>query len=162
VRGASALGAAARISPLVVGTFVAYGTSAPEFVVSLQSSLRGQPDIALGNVVGSNVFNILGVLGVSGLVSGQGVAVTGAALLLDIPVMIAVAVACLPIFFTGHRIARWEGGLFFGFFLAYSASSSFLSVPFAAGHSGSPQQLPVARRLSQRTASQPAAAPIRT
>ncbi|MEX0818208.1 MAG: hypothetical protein WD070_01405 [Pirellulaceae bacterium] len=122
VRSASALAVAARISPLVIGlTVVAYGTSTPELVVSVQSSLRGQAEIALGNVVGSNIFNLMGVLGLSGVVSGQGVAVSEAALQLDIPVMIAVAVACLPIFFTGNVIARWEGGLFFAYYCVYTA-----------------------------------------
>ena len=69
VRGASRLAIAMGISPLVVGlTVVAYGTSAPEMVVSVQSSLAGQPDVALGNVVGSNIFNVLFILGVSAMI----------------------------------------------------------------------------------------------
>jgi len=69
VRGASRLAMAMGISPLVVGlTVVAYGTSAPEMVVSVQSSLAGQPDVALGNVVGSNIFNVLFILGVSAMI----------------------------------------------------------------------------------------------
>jgi len=75
----------------------------------------------VGNVVGSNIFNILAVLGLSSLVSSSGVAVSDEALRFDIPVMTAVAVACLPIFFTGNVIARWEGFLFLGYYVAYVA-----------------------------------------
>ena len=77
-------------------------------------------DIAVGNVVGSNIFNILAVLGLSAVVAPSGVAVQQAALRFDIPFMIAVAVACLPIFFTGNRIARWEGALFLAYYVAYT------------------------------------------
>jgi len=69
VRGASRLAASLRISPLVIGlTVVAFGTSAPELAVSVQSALSGNADIALGNVVGSNIFNVLFILGVSALI----------------------------------------------------------------------------------------------
>jgi len=113
---ATALG----LSELVIGlTIVAVGTSLPEVVTSIVATLRGQRDIAVGNVVGSNIFNILAVLGVASLVVPHGIQVPAAALRFDIPVLIAVAVACLPIFFTGNVIARWEGALFFGYYLAY-------------------------------------------
>jgi cation:H+ antiporter len=108
------------VPELVIGlTVVAVGTSLPELVTSMLAALRGQRELAVGNVVGSNLFNILGVLGMASLVAPQGIPVSPAALALDIPIMIATAVACLPIFFTGHRIARWEGGLFFAYYLAY-------------------------------------------
>ncbi|MBC8875672.1 MAG: calcium/sodium antiporter [Planctomycetes bacterium] len=109
------------VRELVIGlTIVAVGTSFPELVTSIVASVRGQREIAVGNVVGSNLFNILCVLGLSGIVAPDGIGVSPAALRFDIPVMIAVAVACLPIFFTGNLIARWEGGLFFGYYLAYA------------------------------------------
>ncbi len=109
-------------SELFIGlTIVAAGTSLPEVATSVMAAVRGERDIAVGNVVGSNLFNIMAVLGLSGVFSGGGVAVSEAALRFDIPVMIAVAVACLPIFFTGHVIARWEGALFFGYYIAYTA-----------------------------------------
>ena len=134
VRGASALAALLRISPLVIGlTVVAIGTSMPELVTTMVASLRGQRDLAVGNVLGSNLFNILGVLGVASIVAPDGIPVSEAALTLDIPIMIATAVACLPIFFTGHRIARWEGGLFFLYYLAYM---TYLVLD-ATAHSGS-------------------------
>jgi cation:H+ antiporter len=109
------------VSDLVIGlTVVAAGTSLPELMTSLMASLRGQRDIAVGNVVGSNLFNILAVLGLSAVAAPQGMAVAPAALAFDIPVMIGVAVVCLPIFFTGGEIARWEGLLLVGFYLAYT------------------------------------------
>ena len=120
VRGASRLATAIGISPLVVGlTVVAFGTSSPELAVSVQSAYAGQADIALGNVVGSNIFNLLAVLGVTGLVAPDGVPVPVPALAFDLPVMIAVAFACLPIFFTGFRVARWEGWLFLTYYALY-------------------------------------------
>jgi cation:H+ antiporter len=100
---------------------VAAGTSMPEVATSIIASIRGERDIAVGNVVGSNIYNILAVLGLAAFLSPGGVAVAPAALDFDIPVMLAVAVACLPIFFTGHLIARWEGWLFLGYYAAYTA-----------------------------------------
>ncbi len=121
VRGASRLAVAAGISPLVVGlTVVAFGTSAPELAVTVGAAYSGQADVALGNVVGSNIFNILAVLGLGSVVAPQGVAVAPGALTFDVPVMIAVAVACLPIFFTGYTIARWEGLVFLAYYVAYT------------------------------------------
>ncbi|QGJ71215.1 Inner membrane protein YrbG [Planctomycetales bacterium 10988] len=108
-------------SELVIGlTLVAGGTSLPEVATSVMAALRGERDIAVGNVVGSNLFNLLGVLGIAGLVSPAGIPVPPTALSLDLPVMIAVSIACLPIFFTGHLIARWEGGLFLGYYVLYT------------------------------------------
>ena len=110
------------VSELVIGlTIVSVGTSLPEVATSIMAALRGERDIAVGNVVGSNLFNIMGVMGISSLVSPSGLAVAETAFELDIPVMVAVAVACLPIFFTGHQISRWEGFLFFGYYIAYTA-----------------------------------------
>lgn len=109
------------VSEVIIGlTIVAAGTSLPEVATSVIASIRGERDIAVGNVVGSNIFNILAVLGLSSLVSPSGVAVAPSLEGFDIPVMIAVAVACLPIFFTGHRINRWEGWLFLGYYAAYT------------------------------------------
>ena len=110
------------VSELVIGlTIVAAGTSMPEVATSIIATLRGERDIAVGNVVGSNIFNVLAVLGLSSLVAPNGVGVAAGALAFDVPVMIAVAVACLPIFFTGHLIARWEGIVFLAYYVAYTA-----------------------------------------
>lgn len=120
VRGAVQLAEALGVSSLVIGlTVVAVGTSLPELATSAVASLRNENDIAAGNVVGSSIFNILGVLGLSAFVTPQGLAVNPAALAFDIPVMIATAVVCLPIFFTGYTIWRWEGAVLMGYFAAY-------------------------------------------
>lgn len=109
------------ISELVIGlTIVSVGTSLPEVITSLVAAWKGERDIAVGNVVGSNIFNILCVLGLTSIVAPEGVAISPEALWFDIPVMIAVSVACLPIFFTGNMITRWEGGLFLGYYFAYT------------------------------------------
>jgi cation:H+ antiporter len=108
------------VSDLVIGlTIVAAGTSLPEVATSVMASVRGERDIAVGNVVGSNIFNILAVLGVTAVVAPEGVHVSPGALTFDIPVMIAVAVATLPIVFTGYAIVRWEGAVFLAYYLAY-------------------------------------------
>ena len=109
------------VSDLVIGlTIVAAGTSMPEVATSVMAALKGERDIAVGNVVGSCTFNILGCLGLAGIVSGDlGLLVPAAVLNFDIWVMIAVALACLPIFMTGREIARWEGCVFVLYYAAY-------------------------------------------
>lgn len=110
------------VSDLVIGlTIVAAGTSLPELASSVVASIKGEQDIAVGNVVGSNIFNILAVLGLSAVVSANGINVSQAALRFDVPVMIAVAIACLPIFSSGQSISRWEGILFLFYYIAYTA-----------------------------------------
>lgn len=110
------------VSELIIGlTIIAAGTSLPEVATSIIASIRGERDIAVGNVVGSNIFNIFGVLGSAAILAPSDIAVSSAALSFDLPVMLAVAVACLPIFFHENRIDRWEGGVFFGYYIAYTA-----------------------------------------
>ncbi|MBE9177282.1 calcium/sodium antiporter [Oculatella sp. LEGE 06141] len=121
VNSATAIAQAFGLSELIIGlTIVAAGTSLPELATSAIASLRGERDIAVGNVVGSNIFNLLAVLGLSSAISPDGVNVSAAALRFDLPVMVAVAIACLPIFFTGNLISRWEGFVFIGYYLAYT------------------------------------------
>jgi cation:H+ antiporter len=109
------------ISELVIGlTIVAAGTSMPEVATSIMAAFRGQRDIAVGNVVGSSTFNILGVLGLASIVSPSGLPVAPAMIAFDIPIMVVVALACLPIFFTGRTIARWEGFVFLAYYAAYT------------------------------------------
>jgi cation:H+ antiporter len=91
----------------------------PELATSIVAAIRGERDIAVGNIVGSSIFNIFAILGVAGFVSAQGIRIPAAAEAFDIPVMIAVAVACLPIFFTGSEISRAEGALFLAYYAAY-------------------------------------------
>jgi cation:H+ antiporter len=111
------------VSDLVIGlTIVAAGTSMPEVATSIAAAIKGERDIAVGNVVGSSTFNILGCLGLSGLVSGGlGLGMAPSLLAFDIWVMLAVALACLPVFLTGREIARWEGALFLAYYIAYVA-----------------------------------------
>jgi cation:H+ antiporter len=120
VAGAVDLAAAMGVSDEVVGlTIVAAGTSLPEVAASIAASVRGQREIAVGNVVGSNIFNLTVILGTTA-VAGRGLTVSPGMLSFDFVVMVAVAVACLPIFVTGHSIDRWEGGLFLGYYAAYT------------------------------------------
>jgi cation:H+ antiporter len=122
VDGAVTFARALGVSELVIGlTVVAVGTSLPEIATSVLASLRGEREIAVGNVVGSNILNILGVLGLTALIAPQPLAVPENALAFDLPVVVATAVACLPIFFNGRMIARWEGALFLAYYVAYTA-----------------------------------------
>lgn len=108
------------VSEVIIGlTIVAAGTSLPEVVTSIVASVRGERDIAVGNVVGSNLFNLMGVLGVSAVVSPEGIMAGEAVLAFDVPFMVAVAFVCLPIFFTDGSISRWEGAFLFATYLAY-------------------------------------------
>ncbi|MBQ0937483.1 calcium/sodium antiporter [Ideonella paludis] len=122
VTASVAFAKAMGVSDLVIGlTIVAAGTSMPEVAASLTAAFKGERDIAVGNVVGSNTFNILGCVGLSALASGDaGLVVSSALLNFDYWVMLAVALACLPIFMTGREIARWEGGLFVLYYVAYA------------------------------------------
>ncbi len=109
-----------EVSELVIGlTIVAMGTSLPEVATSIVAAVRGERDIAVGNVVGSNIFNILCVIGLSSIVAPSGIKVSQAALTFDIPVMIGVAVACLPVFLNRHEISRANGAAFLVYYGAY-------------------------------------------
>ncbi|WLH15407.1 calcium/sodium antiporter [Pseudomonas hefeiensis] len=116
VEVATDLGLSERIIGL---TIVAVGTSLPELATSLIAALRGQRDIAVGNVIGSNLFNLLGVLGVTALAAPSPLSVSPNALDFDLPVMLGVAVLCLPVFYSGYRVTRAEGLLFLSLYLAY-------------------------------------------
>jgi cation:H+ antiporter len=122
VVGAVSIAKALGLSDLIIGlTIVAAGTSLPEVVTSILASLRGQRDIAVGNIVGSNLFNLMGVLGLTALVAPSGIEVSDAVFGFDLPVMVAAALVCLPVFFTGGVISRWEGVVLLGYYLAYTA-----------------------------------------
>ncbi len=138
VGSASDIAESFGVSDLVVGlTVVAIGTSAPELATSIVAAVRGERDIAVGNVVGSNLFNLLSVLGLAAIVAPGGLPVSSDALRLDMPVMTVVALACLPVFFNGYQLKRWEGVLFSLYYLAYLAflvldqTGSGLRDPFA-------------------------------
>ena len=122
VESATDIAAELGVSELVIGlTVVAVGTSLPEIATSVLDAARGQRDLAVGNAVGSNLFNILAVLGLTATVSRASIPIPDGALTLDLPVMIAVAIACLPIFWNGYRLQRWEGYFFLAYYLAYVA-----------------------------------------
>jgi cation:H+ antiporter len=121
VEGAVAIAEALGVSELIIGlTVIAAGTSLPEVATSIVAGLRGERDIAVGNVVGSNLFNILVVVGATSLVAPGGLSVASAAINFDIPVMIAASILCLPIFFVNYRIGRWEGALFLSYYVLYT------------------------------------------
>ena len=108
------------VDDLVIGlTVVAIGTSLPEIATSVMAAIRGERDMAIGNAVGSNVFNLLGCLGLAGLIAPTGLPVPAAAIDFDLWVMLAVAVACLPVFLVRREIARWEGAVFITYYIAY-------------------------------------------
>ena len=108
-------------SERVIGlTVVAVGTSLPELATSLIAALRGQRDIAVGNVIGANLFNLLGVLGITALIAPTPLSVSPNALDFDLPVMLGVATLCLPVFYSGYRVTRAEGMLLLGLYLAYA------------------------------------------
>jgi cation:H+ antiporter len=108
------------VSDIIIGlTIVAAGTSMPEVATSIMAAVKGERDIAVGNVIGSNTFNILGCLGVTGLVAPMGLIVPASVLNFDLWVMLAVCFACIPVFISGREIARWEGGIFIGYYIAY-------------------------------------------
>ena len=120
VTAASDLAAAWGMSDLVIGlTVVAVGTSLPELATSMVAAIRGERDLAIGNIVGSNMFNIGAVLGMTSLIAP--IEIAAGAIHFDLPIMLAVSLALLPIAFTGLAIARWEGVLFTGFYAAYIA-----------------------------------------
>jgi cation:H+ antiporter len=131
VEGSVAIARGVGASELVIGlTLVAAGTSIPEVATSLVAALKGEREIAVGNVVGSNVFNLLFVLGLAGTVSSVEIPVPRGALTFDLPVMAGVALACFPVFLTGRTINRWEGGLFLLYYGLYLA----LLLSDASGH----------------------------
>ena len=120
VEAATDIATALGVSQLVIGlTVVAVGTSLPEIATSVLAAARGQRDLAVGNAIGSNLFNILAVLGITAAVSPSSIPISAGALSLDIPVMIAVAIACLPIFWNGYALLRWEGWIFLTYYAVY-------------------------------------------
>ena len=130
VGAATNIARALGVSELIIGlTVVAGGTSAPELATSLVAVWRGRSDLGVGNILGSCIFNLLGILGVTALVVP--LEIPREVFLFDLPVMIAIAVACLPIMFTGHHINRWEGFVLTAGFIVYT-TLLFVGWPFPA------------------------------
>ena len=120
VTGAVNIATALGVSGLVVGlTVVAIGTSLPELATSIVAIRRGERDMAVGNIVGSNIFNIGLVLGLSAIVFGDGIPVPAPAISLDMPLMLAASIALFPVALRGFVIVRWEGAMFVGLYTAY-------------------------------------------
>lgn len=122
VDGAISFAKTIGISEVVIGlTIVAAGTSLPELATSVVAAFKGERDIAIGNIVGSNIFNICSVLGLSGLASGGNLTVAPSLLAVDIPLMIAIALLCLPFFRSGYELTRANGAVFLGAYCVYVA-----------------------------------------
>ena len=121
VGGAVTIARAVGVSELVIGlTLVALGTSLPELTVSAIATLRGETDVALGNVVGSNICNILLILGGTVLLVPGGMGISAQSLYVDMPIMLGAAALCAWFCFTGYKIQRWEGAVFVVAQVAYS------------------------------------------
>lgn len=140
VEGAVGIAELFGVSDLIIGlTIVAVGTSLPELATSVMAGIRGERDIAVGNAVGSCLFNILAVMGLAGLAAPHGVPIAQSTLNADLPVMIFSAIACLPVFLTSHKISRLEGLFFVVYYAAYlvylllDASGHPLLAPFMDG-----------------------------
>ena len=127
------------LSDRVIGlTIVAVGTSLPELATSLVAALRGHREIAVGNVIGSNLFNLLGVLGLTAVLAPAPLSVSPNALDFDLPVMLGVTLLCLPLFYSGYRVTRVEGLVLLGLYAAYGLHV----VTFTTG-------MPLAARLEE-------------
>lgn len=121
VGGAVTIARTIGVSELAIGlTLVAIGTSLPELTVSLIATLRGDADVAVGNVVGSNICNILLILGGTVLLVSGGIGISPQSLYVDLPIMLGAAALCGWFCYTGHKIQRWEGAVFLAAQIAYS------------------------------------------
>ncbi|QRY50842.1 calcium/sodium antiporter [Mycolicibacterium septicum] len=120
VGGAVGIAREFGVSDALIGlTVVAIGTSAPELVTTIVSTVRGERDIAVGNLLGSSVYNILLILGITCLVPANGLALTHNLVWIDIPLMVAASLACIPIFVSGRRVHRAEGAAMVTAYLGY-------------------------------------------
>lgn len=121
VQGAISTAKLLGVSDAVIGlTIVAAGTSLPEVVASIMATLKGERDIAVGNVVGSNIYNILAILGFSGALSDSGLKVADSIQRFDMPVMVGISALTLILFYTGNKLSRKEGALFLVLYVAYT------------------------------------------
>lgn len=106
------------VSEAVIGlTVVAIGTSAPELVTTIMSTIRGERDLAIGNLIGSSIYNVTFILGTTSLF--RPLEVTDELIRIDLPLMAAVALICVPVFLTGRRITRLEGVAFVVGYVVY-------------------------------------------
>ena len=126
VKGGVSIALKFKISPLVIGlTLVAFATSAPELAVSIDASLKGHGDVALGNVVGSNICNIALILGLSALIAP--LPINKKLLKLDMPLMMAASLLLVLFFCLNNGVNRWQGAIFFAGVIAYTVWSIYAS-----------------------------------
>ncbi|MGC4152510.1 MAG: calcium/sodium antiporter [Propionicimonas sp.] len=112
VSGSVSLARAVGVSDAFIGlTIVAIGTSAPELVTTIVATVRGDRDIAVGNLIGSSVFNLTLILGLPVLVSNGSGPIDPHLIRIDLPIMVAVSLLCIPLFLSGRKLSRWEGFL---------------------------------------------------
>lgn len=122
VDGAVEMARAWGMGEAIIGlTVVAIGTSAPELVTTIVGTLRNDRDVAVGNLLGSSIYNLLVILGIPSLIAPGGIPVERDLLLFDIPLMTAVSVLCIPVFISGRMVSRLEGGSFVALYVAYLA-----------------------------------------
>ena len=118
VAGAVAIARAIGLSEFIIGvTLVAVGTSLPELATSVVAGLRRQADLVVGAIVGSNVFNILGALGLSALI--QPIAIDAALLRFECPALVGFTLMTTLFLVTGKRLVRWEGAVLLGAYFAF-------------------------------------------
>lgn len=120
VDGATGIARSLNVSEVIIGlTIVAIGTSSPELVTTIISTIRNDRDVAVGNLLGSSIYNILVILSLTCMVSPGGLPVERQLLWLDIPLMLGVALICVPVFLSGNRISRVEGGIGVAIYIIY-------------------------------------------
>lgn len=120
VRGAVNMAGLLGISDTIIGlTIVAIGTSSPELVTTVISTIRDDRDVAIGNLLGSSIYNILLILSVTCIVAPGGLPVEPQLMTVDIPLMAGVALGAIPIFLTGKQVSRLEGALGVAIYIAY-------------------------------------------
>lgn len=121
VQGASDLALRAGVPESIIGlTLVAAGTSFPELISSIMATIRGNTDIAIGNVIGSNIFNILFILGSSTFFSENGLSISENVGNYDLPVLLTLSVISFPLLLSGKKIVRWEGAFLLLFYIGYT------------------------------------------
>lgn len=109
------------ISELIIGlTIVSIGTSLPEVATSIMASFKGERDIAVGNVVGSNILNVFLILGVAATLSPNSIPINSSMIYFDLPILVVVSFICFPLFFTGQEISRWEGAILLLYYVTYT------------------------------------------
>lgn len=122
VTGAVGMARGFGVSDALIGlTVVAIGTSAPELVTTIVATVRGQRDVAIGNLLGSSIYNILLILGVTCLIPPHGLTLSSSMVWVDIPIMVAVTLVCIPIFISGRRVQRGEGAAMVAAYLVFLA-----------------------------------------